>query len=73
MDELVRVSGHRAPWPGFAEVRLSNVAITLRCPARRIRTHAELVEVLDEVVPTLPERATPLLLDIDVIPETGLP
>jgi benzoylformate decarboxylase len=73
MDEFVRrASEHKAPWPGFAEVRLSNVAISLRCPARRVRTHAELVEVLDEVLPGLPDRVTPLLLDVDVLPEAGL-
>ena len=56
---------------GGAEVRLSNLAIALRCPARRIRTYPELVQVLDEVVPGLRERATPLLLDVDVVPESG--
>jgi benzoylformate decarboxylase len=72
IDELVeRASAELAPWPAFAEVRLSNVATALRCPARRIRTYAELVAVLDEVVPGLPERATPLLLDVDVVPEPG--
>jgi benzoylformate decarboxylase len=72
MDELVeRASAARAPWPAFAEVRLSNLAIALRCPARRIRTYPELVAVLDEVVPGLRERATPLLLDVDVVPESG--
>jgi benzoylformate decarboxylase len=71
MDKLVERSGAgRAPWPGFAEVRLSALATALGCPARRITSYEELVQVLDEVVPGLPDRTEPLLLDVDVVPET---
>ena len=70
MDELAeRTGAGKAPWPSFPEVRLSALATALGCPARRISTYAELVEVLDEVVPALPDRTEPLLLDIDVVPE----
>jgi benzoylformate decarboxylase len=70
MDKLAeRTGAGKAPWPSFPEVRLSNLATALGCPARRISTHAELVEVLDEIVPGLPDRTEPLLLDIDVVPE----
>jgi benzoylformate decarboxylase len=70
MDKLAeRTGAGKAPWPSFPEVRLSALATALGCPARRISTYAELVEVLDEVVPALPDRTEPLLLDIDVVPE----
>jgi benzoylformate decarboxylase len=70
MDKLAeRAGAGKAPWPSFPEVRLSNLATALGCPARRITSHAELEQVLDEVVPGLPDRTEPLLLDIDVVPE----
>jgi benzoylformate decarboxylase len=69
MDKLAERTGQKAPWPGFPEVRLSALATALGCPARRIRTYDELVEVLDDVLPRLRELDAPLLLDIDVVPE----
>jgi benzoylformate decarboxylase len=70
MDKLAERSGAgKAPWPSFPEVRLSALATAFGCPARRISSYAELVEVLEEVVPGLPDRSEPLLLDVDVVPE----
>jgi benzoylformate decarboxylase len=69
MDKLAERAGGKAPWPGFPEVRLSALAGALGCPARRISTYEELLEVFDDVLPRLRERDAPLLLDIDVVPE----
>ncbi|GAB3361561.1 thiamine pyrophosphate-dependent enzyme [Modestobacter lapidis] len=70
MDRLAEAHGSgKAPWPSFPEVRLSALATAFGCPARAITSHAELVQVLDEVVPQLPGMTGPLLLDVEVTPE----
>ena len=61
MDRLAAEAGGKAPWPGFAEVDVAGLATSLGCPARRIATHGELVGLLDEVVPGLADRDTPLV------------
>ena len=61
MDRLAAEAGGKAPWPGFAEVDVAGLATALGCPARRVATHGELVELLDEVVPGLAARDTPLV------------
>ncbi|WP_242904940.1 thiamine pyrophosphate-dependent enzyme [Actinomadura terrae] len=67
MDRLAERAGPgKAPWPGFAEVRVSAIAEGFGCPARRITSHEELARVLTEELPSLRDRRTPLLLDIDV-------
>ncbi|MCZ2812594.1 benzoylformate decarboxylase [Modestobacter sp. VKM Ac-2979] len=70
MDKLVERQGAgKAPWPSFPEVRLSALATALGCPARRISSHEELLEVLDDVLPRLRDLDAPLLLDVEVAPE----
>ena len=39
---------------------------SLGCPARQIATYLELLAALDEVLPSLAARSTPLLLDVTV-------
>jgi benzoylformate decarboxylase len=69
MDRLAENAGGGAgPWPGFEELRLSEIARSFGCDARRIETPDELERTLDEVVPTLAERDEPLLLDVAVAP-----
>jgi benzoylformate decarboxylase len=69
MDRLAEKHGRgEGPWPGFADVELAAIARGFGCPARRITTHDELVAALDEVVPSLAQRAEPLLLDVAVAP-----
>ena len=70
MDRLAERHGQAAPWPGFAEVDLAQVARGFGCPARRLATHDELLAALDEVVPTLASRGEPLLLDVVIAPTT---
>ena len=68
MDRLAERHGEAGPWPSFGEIELAAVARGFGCPARRIVTHEELVETLDEVVPTLADRDEPLLLDVVIEP-----
>jgi benzoylformate decarboxylase len=66
MDRLASVQGGRGPWPRFAEIDPATLARGFGCPSRTITSHAELLAVLDEVVPTLGARTEPLLLDVHV-------
>jgi benzoylformate decarboxylase len=66
MDELARGHGGPGAWPGFESLDLAAVARGFGCEAERITTHDELLARLDEVVATLRERTTPLLLDVRV-------
>ncbi|MEJ3655466.1 thiamine pyrophosphate-dependent enzyme [Actinomycetes bacterium KLBMP 9759] len=66
MDRLAAEAGGKPPWPGFGEIDMTGLARSLDCPAQRVATYGELVEVLDEVVPTLAVRGRPLLLDVAV-------
>lgn len=66
MDLLAERQGAAGPWPAFPEVEIAAIARGFGCPARRIRTHEELVAALDEVVPTLRGRDEPLVLDVEV-------
>jgi benzoylformate decarboxylase len=68
MDRLTERHGGRSPWPGF-DVDISGLAVALGCPARRIETHQDLVACLDDVLPTLGERAEPLVLEVVVTPD----
>lgn len=68
MDLLAERQGATGPWPAFPEVEIAAIALGFGCPARRIRTHDDLVASLDEIVPTLRERAEPLVLDVEVEP-----
>jgi benzoylformate decarboxylase len=66
MDQLARRAGGKGPWPAFEDIDIADLSRSLNCPARRVTTHAQLTEALDEVTPTLAERSEPLLLDIAV-------
>jgi benzoylformate decarboxylase len=71
MDRLAeRHGGGKAPWPAFTEVSVSGMARALGCPAVRVEDHAELLRVLDDVVPTLPDRDEPLVVDVVVEADT---
>ena len=68
MDRLAEQSGGTAPWPGFT-IDVAGLARALGCPARTVREHAELLQVLDEVLPGLSDRDEPLLLEVAVAPD----
>jgi benzoylformate decarboxylase len=63
MDRLAEGAGESAPWPSFETIDLSAMARAQGCEARRVTTHAELTEALDEAIPGLASRSTPLLLE----------
>ncbi|GAA4839881.1 hypothetical protein GCM10023201_32160 [Actinomycetospora corticicola] len=66
MDRLAAEAGGKPPWPGFGEVDLTAVASGLGCPALRVDTVRGLADVLDDVVPRLAERSTPLVVACDL-------
>ncbi|MFI6498228.1 thiamine pyrophosphate-dependent enzyme [Nonomuraea typhae] len=70
LDRLAETAdAGKPPWPAFEEVSMSGLATAFGCPARRITAHDELLDVLNDVVPSLPDRTQPLLLDIAVAPD----
>jgi benzoylformate decarboxylase len=69
MDRLAEQSGGSPPWPGFS-VDVAGLAHALGCPSRKVSDHAELLAVLDEVLPGLGQRGEPLLLEVAVAPDT---
>ncbi|TYB59891.1 thiamine pyrophosphate-binding protein [Nonomuraea sp. PA05] len=67
LDRLAdKHGGGKGPWPPFTEVDLGAMARSLGCPAQRVETYADLTRTLDEVLPALATRETPLLLDVAV-------
>jgi benzoylformate decarboxylase len=68
MDRLVAAHspGATAPWPSFPEISIHTLAHGLGCASRQIRSRTELAVALDEIVPTLDARTSPLLLDVAV-------
>lgn len=66
MDLLAGEHGGEGAWPGFENVEIAPIARALGCAARRIETHDELLNTLDEVMGDLATRTVPLLLDVAV-------
>lgn len=62
MDGLAAAAGGKPPWPAFTEVDVAGLATSLGCEARRVATVDDLTAVLDDVVPTLVDRTTPLVV-----------
>ena len=69
MDRLAEMQGETAAWPSFETVDVSGLARALGCEARRVEEHGELLGALDEVLPGLAGRTTPLLLEVVVEPD----
>lgn len=68
MDRLAEKEGTGpAPWPAFEEVSVSGLASSLGCPVSRAVGIADLTEILDEVIPTLSTRKSPLVLEVAVL------
>jgi benzoylformate decarboxylase len=65
MDRLAEIHGSAGPWPAI-HVDVAGLARALGCPARTVETHAELLDALDELAPTLGSRTEPLLLEVRV-------
>ena len=67
MDRLAERQGGRGAWPAF-HVDIAGLARAQGCDAERISEHGELVQTLDDVIPTLSHRDEPLLLDVVIAP-----
>jgi benzoylformate decarboxylase len=66
MDQLAGTAGGKGPWPAFEDIDIAGLARSLNCPARRVGSYPELLEILDEVIPSLRQSGSPLLLDVPV-------
>jgi thiamine pyrophosphate-dependent acetolactate synthase large subunit-like protein len=63
MDALARGNGGAGAWPGFEAVDIGGLARSLGCPSVRVKSHDDLIRVLDEVMPHLASRREPLVLE----------
>jgi benzoylformate decarboxylase len=70
MDRLAEQAGGDRAWPGFGDVDITGLARSLTCPALHVTSYPQLLEVLDEIVPSLAGRREPLLLEVEVEPDS---
>jgi len=63
MDRLSEKTGQAGPWPALEGLDIGGFARAQGCETRRVAGHDELLRTLDELVPGLAERDTPLLLE----------
>jgi benzoylformate decarboxylase len=66
MDRLAERQHGSAPWPDFATVDIAAIARAFGCESVAIDTHERLLGCLDEVLPGLADRNTPLLVEVAV-------
>jgi benzoylformate decarboxylase len=69
MDQLAAREGGPPAWPSFGAVDIASIAEAFGCEARRIGDGDELVAALDDVLPELRDRTSPLLLEVTVAPD----
>ena len=70
MDRLAEGQGEPAPWPAFESIDIAAMARAQGCEARRVESHDELVEALDDALTGLAGRTHPLLLEVVVSPDS---
>jgi benzoylformate decarboxylase len=68
MDQLAARQGGAPPWPSF-DVDIASIARALGCEAVAVDGEEALYATLDEVVPSLRERGSPLLVEVTVEPD----
>jgi len=68
MDQLAALQGGPPVWPSLP-VDIAAIAEAFGCEALRISDQGGLEGALDECVPTLRERCSPLLLEVTVEPD----
>jgi len=66
MDRLAEREGNAGPWPALDGIDVAAMARAQGCEARRVEAHDDLLRVLDDVIPALKDRSTPLLLEVVV-------
>lgn len=64
MDGLAHAAGGTAAWPAFGSIDIAGISRCLGCPAISVETYEGLVDTLDDVLPGLATRRTPLLVEI---------
>jgi len=69
MDRLAEQQGSAGPWPSF-DIEISALARAFGSAARRIEEHDDLLTALDELIPGLPGRTEPLVLEVVVEPDS---
>jgi benzoylformate decarboxylase len=69
MDQLAERQGGPPAWPSFGSVDIAAIAEAFGCEARRIEDEDTLAGTLDEIVPDLRDRTSPLLLELTVEPD----
>jgi benzoylformate decarboxylase len=69
MDRLAERSGADGPWPKLDNIDLCGLARAQSVDALRITEHADLLEVFDDLIPSLADRTTPLLVEVVVAPD----
>jgi benzoylformate decarboxylase len=68
MDRLAAQQGEAGPWPSLAGVDITNLARSFGCDAHRVSDHRELQRMLEDVVPSLSSRTSPLVMEVPVAP-----
>ena len=68
MDKLAADTGKPAPWPGFETIDIAAIARRRGARRSRVEGHADLLARLDEILPALARRDSPLLLEVAVAP-----
>jgi benzoylformate decarboxylase len=66
MNRLAERAGSDGPWPALDAIDIAAMARAQGCEARRIESYPDLLTTLDELLPTLRDRQSPLLLEIVV-------
>jgi benzoylformate decarboxylase len=69
MDRLAERNGADGPWPSLDTIDIGALARAQGCESVRVEGHAELLERLDGLLPTLADRTEPLLLEVVVAPD----
>lgn len=69
MDRLAERSGAPGPWPSLDTIDICGLATSLGVEALRITDHADLLTAFEDLVPSLAERTTPLLVEVVVAPD----
>lgn len=72
MDRLAdRIASDSAPWPAFDEIDFTALARSLGCASEHVVDYPALERIIAEAIGALPTMASPLVIVVDVEPETG--